>query len=228
MDTNSAFAAGRRYAFGLCLLVVAAVFAQAIWAQAPDRGASRPASSRESVPRTCDDIAAVIAKAVDRSESRPGLISPGDLDCRAAADVPARAPLEWQKTFWDPRLETWEFSLRCQRRSQCVPFLVRVRRDSQAKWNHLLGARTGPEANSGRVEILRDASAFAIRPGQTAELVWEQSGIRIAVPVTCLDAGRIGDAVRVRTREAGGAILRAQVLPSGRLTWLGTRRGAEQ
>jgi len=50
-----------------------------------------------------------------------------------------------------------------------------------------------------------------VKPGQTATLTWEQAGLRIVLPVTCLDAGGLGEFVRVRFKNAA-RILRAEVM----------------
>ncbi len=53
--------------------------------------------------------------------------------------------------------------------------------------------------------------------GERAELVWEHSGIRISLPVICLEAGKVGDWVRVRTRNQESLILHAQVSSASQL-----------
>lgn len=233
MDTNFNFAAAGRYGSWFLVLLVTAVVAPVAWAQPQPANPSETAVGRQFSRKSCADIAAVIAKAVGPAKPGPSPVSATDLDCGAAMNLPAQARLEWQKAFWDLRLEAWVFSLRCQRASECIPFLVRTRRDRAARLNDFLDERLGRERAFGRPPAFRNTGDnlppdIAIRPGQSAELVWEQSGIRIAVPVTSLGSGRIGDAVRVRTHEAGGAILRAQVLASGQLKWFSAGEGRER
>jgi flagella basal body P-ring formation protein FlgA len=55
-----------------------------------------------------------------------------------------------------------------------------------------------------------------IKPGQTATLRWDEGGIRIVLPVTCLDAGALGQTVRVQFKNAR-RILRAEILSDGTL-----------
>jgi flagella basal body P-ring formation protein FlgA len=55
-----------------------------------------------------------------------------------------------------------------------------------------------------------------IKPGQTATLTWEQSGIRVVLPVTCLDGGGLGQLVRIRFKN-GAQTLRAEVVGAGSL-----------
>jgi hypothetical protein len=44
---------------------------------------------------------------------------------------------------------------------------------------------------------------FAVHPGDTVELVWDQGGIRSVLWATCLDRGAAGDRVRVRLEPSG-------------------------
>jgi flagella basal body P-ring formation protein FlgA len=50
-----------------------------------------------------------------------------------------------------------------------------------------------------------------VKPGQIVTLTWDQRGIRIVLPVTCLDAGGMGQFVRVRLQNAP-RVLRAEVV----------------
>jgi flagella basal body P-ring formation protein FlgA len=51
----------------------------------------------------------------------------------------------------------------------------------------------------------------AVKRGQTATLTWDEAGIRVVLPVICLEAGRIGQSVLVRL-ENGTRTLRAEVV----------------
>jgi hypothetical protein len=137
-----------------------------------------------------------------------------NLDCAAARSIPQSAPLELTRTAWNAALQRREFALRCARPEACVPFLVwtEERRKSAAELADAPGgslrrALASPSASSG--ELL-------IKPGQTAILTWDQGGIRVVLPVTCLDAGGLGQFVRVKFKNAAGT-LRAEVLGDGTL-----------
>jgi hypothetical protein len=53
-----------------------------------------------------------------------------------------------------------------------------------------------------------------VRPGQPAMLVWDGDGIRVVVPVTCLDRGAPGESVRARITPSG-TVVRAVVIEAG-------------
>ena len=59
-------------------------------------------------------------------------------------------------------------------------------------------------------------TGWLVKPGQTATLTWEQAGIRAVLAVTCLDAGRLGQVVRVRFKNAA-RIMWAKVTGEGTL-----------
>jgi flagella basal body P-ring formation protein FlgA len=54
----------------------------------------------------------------------------------------------------------------------------------------------------------------AVQRGQTAMLTWEQGGIRVVLPVTCLEAGAAGQFVLVRFQNAPRTV-RAEVVGAG-------------
>ena len=57
-------------------------------------------------------------------------------------------------------------------------------------------------------------NALLVKPGQTVSLSWEQGGIRVILPVTCLEAGGLGQLVRVRLKNVART-LRAEVMSDG-------------
>ncbi len=168
------------------------------------------------------------------------------LNCAGAGAIPGDAPLQLTKTVWNKALQRWEFDLHCTRVADCVPFLVWVREtksslaaaleapsggvESRGRLSNS-DPRTDPAADSrtDHHSSLRSSSRMPdaqkavgagedslVKPGQTAILEWEQAGIRVVLPVTCLDAGGMGQFVRVRFKNATG-ILRAEVMGEGRL-----------
>jgi hypothetical protein len=95
--------------------------------------------------------------------------------------------------------------LRCMQREDCIPFLV---------WAH--ADRTPPAAESDPPKAAGAAVESLVKSGQTATLTWDEAGIRVVLPVTCLEAGGLGQLVRVQFRN-GARILRAEVVGSGAL-----------
>jgi hypothetical protein len=143
-----------------------------------------------------------------------------DLDCAGARGIPEKASLEVTKSGWNMALERWEFALRCARPGDCIPFMVWVpgakaasamasqseaRRRARASGKFSSGLEDGANGKQGLVKA-----------GQTATLTWDERGIRVVLPVTCLDGGGLGQFVRVRLQNAP-RILRAEVVGSGTL-----------
>jgi len=157
------------------------------------------------------------------------------LDCTSALSVPEGARLEVKKIFWDPALRNWQYSLRCQHPDDCVPFLIRARgrvargayslrarvmnrstiRSPQVRASlpltHLSRSWSGP----GSAASLAGEQPM-VRPGETVTLTWKEAGIRLVLPVTCLDRGGLGQSVRARMKT-GGRVLRAEVVGEGKL-----------
>ena len=117
-----------------------------------------------------------------------------DVDCGGADGVvPEEATLRVTKEIYDPALKQRLLFVRCWRFADCVPFIVRIRIADAGDVSPRIGAspvETAP-AKATRKNLY-------IRAGQRATLVWEESGIRSMVLVTCLDSGELGDSVRVR------------------------------
>jgi hypothetical protein len=145
-----------------------------------------------------------------------------DLDCAAARGIPEDTPLELTRTTWSAASERWEFALRCARPEDCVPFLVWV----HGRKTPGVGFATSQSGTSGRFTASEESplpfrtevngAGRLVEPGQTAMLTWDQAGIRVVLPVTCLDAGALGQFVRVRFKNVA-RILRAKVVGEGTL-----------
>ncbi|MGA9543183.1 MAG: hypothetical protein WBQ85_06430 [Candidatus Sulfotelmatobacter sp.] len=172
----------------------------------PERIVVQPAGAMKS----CAELAGFLASA------SPGQDRQTNLDCAAARSIPQSASLELTRTAWNAALQRREFALRCARPEDCVPFLVWT--DERKKSGGSLrrtGFRPGPSAEA-LAKPGASGGALLIKPGQTAILTWDQGGIRVVLPVTCLDAGGLGQFVRVRFKNAAGT-LRAEVLGDGTL-----------
>jgi Chaperone for flagella basal body P-ring formation len=169
---------------------------------------------RRGATKSCAEIARFVAGAAAAGDlaNAPSRWRE-DLECAGARGVPGDAPLELTKTGWSAALERREFALRCARPRDCVPFLV---------WVHEPKAAVGAASQSLQASGASSSRTFAsgrerlVAPGQTASLTWDQAGIRVVLPVTCLDAGGLGQFVRVRLKNAA-RILRAEVVGQGTL-----------
>jgi Chaperone for flagella basal body P-ring formation len=158
--------------------------------------------------KPCAEIARALAPAASAQNSA-GEDWPREpeLDCTAARSIRENSTLELWKTAWNARLQRREFTLRCVRREDCVPFLV---------WDREAKPPAGVAAAPPRNPLQTKASTIVplVKPGQTATLTWEQAGIRIVLPVICLEAGGVGQFVQVRFPHAPRT-LRAEVVGAG-------------
>ena len=138
------------------------------------------------------------------------------LDYSAAAGVPAQAALELTRTEWDAVRHTLDFRLRCVRHEECIPFLVRTRvGESQAtRFAAIFAPLNAAARHTPLAGQATSSGDLLVKTGQQATLIWEQSGIRIRLPVVCLEAGARGQQIRVRT-QTGARNLRGEVLRSG-------------
>jgi hypothetical protein len=177
--------------------------AESITMQIPERVVVR----RAGVMKTCGEIAGALASSA--------LWRDGDavqlrqhLDCAAAGGVPEEAELELIRANRNEALERWEFSLRCTKPEACVPFMVWAHEEGL----HGEGAAQRREPGLGA----QPNRKLLVKAGQTATLMWEQGGIRVILPVTCLEAGELGQVVRVRLKNVTRT-LRAEVMSDGTL-----------
>src|ERR1700688_2396012 len=129
------------------------------------------------------------------------------LNCAALPVIPEATPLELTRTVWNQPARRWEFELHCVRGEDCVPFLISVQEKKILRSGGL--AAWWPQSNQLATDQPMNASVATstltataggsrkplVRPGQTATLRWEQGGIRVVIPVTCLDGGSAGELV---------------------------------
>jgi hypothetical protein len=182
-------------------------------AEIPERIVVRRAGGTKS----CEKIAKFVADAAPSPSSGTPAWEQKDVDCAAARGIPRDAPLELTQTAWNAALRRWEFELRCTRAGDCVPFLVWAGEskiaDSGARHHSTLSAEP---SSSHSLSSTGAGGGPSISRGQTATLIWDQAGIRVVLPVTCLDAGVVGQMVRVQLKN-GPRILRAEVVGAGML-----------
>jgi hypothetical protein len=194
----------------------------------------RIAVRRAGGTKSCEEIARLVAKAAPARgvESALGW-GRQNLDCAAARGIPEESPLELTKTVWNASLRRWEFSLRCVRAEDCVPFLVwagEPRTSAAGAVRSPSGAAPGftayagsssssslsPSSSLSLLETNAAGAELLVKRGQTATLSWERGGIRVVLPVTCLDGGGLGQFVRVRFKNAP-RVLTAEVVGEGML-----------
>lgn len=192
----------------------------------PERVTVRRAGARAS----CADIAhRLLAPGIGPAGQEA---APQELECGVADRIPLGSALERTRSVWNPALRSWDVSLRCVRREDCVPFLVRVR-DRSAPLEIALAARSAtrippvipiailPASPSGSPPAfdpaaMGRASVPLVRRGETVRLLWNQYGVRVTVPAICLESGAEGERVRARIVR-GGRIVPAIVAGAGEL-----------
>jgi hypothetical protein len=174
---------------------------------------------RAGATKSCREVARFVAGAAP-SQAMAGAPSrwQQDLDCAAARGIPEDTALELTRTTWNAALQRWEFALRCARPGDCVPFLVwahEEKRPGNAQSGAIQRLASAVESSAEGLAQASKADGSStgrlVKPGQTATLTWEQAGIRIVLPVTCLDGGGLGQFVRVQFKN-GARILRAEVV----------------
>jgi hypothetical protein len=170
--------------------------------QIPDRILVRHGGATKS----CVEIADFLAGAGPSQDNRlSSHLWRNNLECGAIQGIAEDAELELIKSDWDAGLRRWEFLLHCVRPEDCVPFMVSARDPERLQGNSPNAASsTGSSASSAGFTLL-------VKPGETAMLTWDQGGIRVTLPVTCLDGGGLGQYVRVRLKSTP-QILRAEVV----------------
>lgn len=153
---------------------------------------------------SCSDIAARVILHPEETAVN------GEMNCGALGRIRKDVSLDSIRKTWDPALQSWDFTMRCARLTDCVPFLVRVAGSNSGRPQ--ITAETSRGTRS-RTESIVDSLLHA---GQKTTLLWEQDGIRMVLPAICLDAGRKGDTVRVRV-ASGSRIMQATVTAQGTL-----------
>jgi hypothetical protein len=171
---------------------------------------------RRGATKSCAEIARFVAGAVAAEDlaNVPNRWQE-NLDCAAAHGIAEDTQLELIKTSWSAAFERREFALRCTRPQDCVPFLVWVHEPTISPGGRSQHVHAFAESSS-RLRTGASVKERLVEPGQTASLTWDQAGIRVVLPVTCLDAGALGQFVRVRLKNAA-RILRAEVVGQGTL-----------
>ena len=94
--------------------------------------------------------------------------------------------------------QSWFLRLECASRHECLPFEVMLRTADPAVAARL-SARKLTAATPSVPPPRRTASAATLtRSGERVTLVEELSGMRLTVKAVCLEAGGLGDRIRVR------------------------------
>lgn len=124
--------------------------------------------------------------------------TPREIDCSLLPRVPESAALELTKMSWDAASASWNVFARCAS-AECLPFVLRLREPNMA------GAMRSVVAASTSI-LKKPFAQPLVRRGETVTLLWDQDGIRLTIPVVCLESGEQGQRVRARVVHSGGTV----------------------
>ena len=105
---------------------------------------------------------------------------------------------------------TWLLRMECGRRVECVPFEVRLQ----------MRGGDGSPVGVGSPHAARDGDSLSpplVRAGQRVQLSEETSAMHLSAPAICLQAGGMGQKIRVRNVSSGRVVL-ARVRAAGMVT----------
>jgi len=110
--------------------------------------------------------------------------------------------LEVDRTGWDAMRQELQFTVSCVPRKLCGSFLVQMPLSAEGmeQWRGKFG---GSSLRHGQEKLTANRSLpLLVRAGQSCRFLVQSGGLRISLPVICLQRGRLGQTIRVR--EAGG------------------------
>jgi hypothetical protein len=179
-------------------------------------GSGAPSATRPT-PVTRQEVwQAVAAELRRRGLSEPQLPRVADLDLPAAPPALAGRTLRVASSCWDAGPQRTQFRLECGSPGQCLPFLAYIHNSVR----NTVGAGAGAEScrMAAGLHPLPGASAKSalktilqptVRPGDPARAVFLANGFRMTASVTCLERGREGEIIRVRSPD--GHVFRARI-----------------
>jgi hypothetical protein len=158
---------------------------------------------------------AVVAELRGRGVAEQSLPRIEELDL--PPDLPANGrKLRVSLTCWDAVPKRWQFRLECLEAGQCLPFLAYLAGDvldSASGYADSGTCRTQSGSHVALVALTKTKPAVAV--GDPATTVFLAQGLRMTATVTCLERGREGDVIRVRSSD--GHVFRARIFGPGRL-----------
>jgi len=185
------------------------------WRKPP--GAPPSAATRQEVRQ------AVAAELQREGLSEQRLPRIEDLDLPGALPALAGRRLRVSSACWDEGPRRTQFRLECSEPGQCLPFLVYLHnvylyndvhdyvRDGQNA-----SARAGScRAASQPRRSTEPSPKPVLRAGDRATAVFLSNRLRMTASVTCLERGREGEVIRVRSQD--GRVFRARIAGPARL-----------
>jgi hypothetical protein len=143
-----------------------------------------------------------------------------DIDMPVAPPALAGRTLRVASTCWDAGPQRTQFRLECGVPGQCLPFLAYIHNsvrntlgaDAGAESCRMAaGSRSAPGVSAKAALKTNSQSALQsmMRPGDPARAVFVANGFRMTASVTCLERGREGEVIRVRSPD--GHVFRARI-----------------
>jgi Chaperone for flagella basal body P-ring formation len=190
---------------------------------------SRPPPGTPPTVATRQEVWQVVVAELQReglSEQRLPRIE--DLELPAALPALAGRRLRVSTACWDEGPRRTQFRLECGEPRQCLPFLVYLHNaylHDVYLYNYVHNDVRDDQNASARAESCRPASQPrrepepspkpVLRAGDRATAVFLSNRLRMTARVTCLEHGREGEVIRVRSQD--GRVFRALISGPARL-----------
>jgi hypothetical protein len=207
------------FAFGF---VLGSIFLAGLSVQLSAEVASGVAAD-ESDPPPTGAIRQEVWQAVAAELQREGLAEHRlprieDLDLPAALPALAGRRLRVSSACWDEGPRRTQFRLECGEPGRCLPFLVYLHehvRDDQHANARGGSCRLASEPRRATESLPKSSPKLVLRAGDRATAVFLSNRLRMTASVTCLERGREGAVIRVRSQD--GRVFRARISGPARL-----------
>lgn len=150
-----------------------------------------------------------------RGWPQAGLLARADIAWPAVIALAENPAFEVSGAFWDYRQHLLQLRVRCLKRLACASFLVMTQFPGSLVERQIVftpPATTSPHPPLQSLEASQPASGNPLtHAGDPASLILESNGIRISLPVVCLQRGFLRQEIRVRD-AAGPRVYRAEVV----------------
>jgi hypothetical protein len=201
----------RIFSFAIAIAVVVPPPAAGAAQESGAQPATRP------TPVTRQEVwQAVVAELRGRGLSEPQLPRIADLDLPVAPPALGGRTLRVASSCWDAGPQRTQFRLECGASGQCLPFLAYIHNSIRNPVDAGAGAEScrmaagsHPAPGVSPKPALKTALQPTIRPGDPARAVFLANGFRMTASVTCLERGREGEIIRVRSPD--GHVFRARI-----------------
>src|SRR5258708_920290 len=141
-----------------------------------------------------------------------------DLDLPGALPALAGRRLRVSSACWDDGPRRTQFRLECGEPGRCLPFLVYLHEhvgDDQHANARGGSCRLASEPRRAPESLPKPSPKLVLRAGDRAMAVFLSNRLRMTASVTCLERGREGEVIRVRSQD--GRVFRARISGPARL-----------